>query len=217
MDRIEIKKLAKEKIRGNKWNIIWPILIIGVIESVLNSIFGGTINVDINNLEDLASINIPTSYYISSTLVSIVVGVITAGYLKYILNFVRTGKFEVNDIVDTVKSKWVNILIANILTSIIIALCTVAFVIPGIIMAIAYTFVNYLIIDTDVAGADSLKKSREMMKGYKWDYFVFDLSFIGWYLLIPCTLGLILIWLYPYVTTANAIYYDKLKEKQNIK
>jgi len=212
MDRKEIKELAKSKIKGNKWNIIWPILVISVIESILNSIFSGRIEVDFTNLESISLVNISPRYYIGSTLVTLIIGIITAGYLKYILNFVRTGKFEFNDIIDTVKAKWLNLLIAEILTTIIVALCAMLFVIPGIIMAIAYTFVTYLVIDTDVSGSDSLKKSREMMKGYKWNYFVFGLSFIGWIILIPFTLGLILIWLYPYMTVANTIYYEKLKE-----
>lgn len=212
MDRKEIKELAKSKIKGNKWNIIWPILVISVIESILNSIFSGRIEVDFTNLESISLVNISPRYYIGSTLVTLIIGIITAGYLKYILNFVRTGKFEFNDIIDTVKAKWLNLLIAEILTTIIVALCAMLFVIPGIIMAIAYTFVTYLVIDTDVSGSDSLKKSREMMKGYKWNYFVFGLSFIGWIILIPFTLGLILIWLYPYMTVANTIYYEKLRE-----
>jgi len=212
MDRKEIKELAKSKIKGNKWNIIWPVLVISVIESILTSIFGGRIEVDFTNLESISLVNVSPRYYIGSIIVTLIVGLITAGYLKYILNFVRTGKFEFNDIIDTVKAKWLNLLIAEILTTIIVALCAMLFVIPGIIMAIAYTFVTYLVIDTDVSGSDSLKKSREMMKGYKWNYFVFGLSFIGWIILIPFTLGLILIWLYPYMTVANTIYYEKLKE-----
>ena len=50
------------------------------------------------------------------------------------------------------------------------------------------------------------------MKGYKGDYFVFLLSFIGWFLLVPFTLGIILIWLLPYILVAQIIYYEKLSE-----
>ena len=212
MNRKEIKELAKSKIKGNKWNIIWPILVISVIESILNSIFSGRIEIDLTNLESMSLVNVSPRYYIGSLVVTLIVGIITAGYIKYVLNFVRNGSFEFNDIIDTVKAKWLNIVIAEILTTIIITLCSLLFVIPGIIMALAYAFVIYLVIDTDVSGSDSLKASREMMKGYKWDYFVFGLSFIGWILLIPFTFGLILIWLYPYMTVANTIYYEKLKE-----
>ena len=35
MDRVKIKEAAKEKIKGNKWNIIWPALIISVVAGLL--------------------------------------------------------------------------------------------------------------------------------------------------------------------------------------
>ena len=212
MNRQEIKQEAKAKIKGNLWNILWPLLVIGVLEGLLTTIFGG--NIDVSNLEN---VNIPTSYYVATTIIGIVFGIVNACYIKYLINFVRTGKFETNDIINTFKEKWVNILIATILVTIIVTACTLLFVVPGIIMALAYTFVTYLVVDTDVSGSDALSKSREMMKGYKWDYFVFVLSFIGWYLLVPFTAGILLVWLIPYMSIANVIYYDKLKELKKIK
>ena len=183
-----------------------------VIQSILTRLLGGTVNIDINNLESLESIQVSPKVYFSSFVVSLIIGVITAGYVKYILNFVRTGEFDTDSILETIKAKWVDVLVATILTSIIIGLCTALFVVPGIIMALAYAFTTLLVIDTDVSGSDSLKASREMMKGYKWNYFVFGLSFIGWALLIPFTFGLILIWLYPYMVVANTLYYEELKK-----
>lgn len=213
MDRKEIKELAKSKIKGNLWDILWPLIVILVLESVVSRIFGvETINININDLSTLTDLNVSPSYYLGNGLVAIIFGVINAGYLKYILNFVRTSKFEVNDIIDTIKEKWVNILISVILVSVIVAFASLLLVVPGIILGLAYSFAVYLVIDTDVAGNDSLKMSREMMKGYKWDYFVFNLSFLGWVLLSPFTLFLLFIWLGPYITVANAIYYDKLKK-----
>ena len=210
MDRKKIKESAKAKIKGNIWNILWPLIVIGVIQSALSNLFGATINIDLSNLD---SVNVPTSAYMTSYGVSIIMAILYAGYLKYVLNFVRTGKFNTNSIIDTVKSKWLNILIASILSSFIASICFLLFVIPGIVMSLAFTLVIYLVVETDIAGNDSLKKSRELMNGYKWDYFVFILSFIGWFLLIPFTLGIILIWLVPYFRVANAIYYDELYKK----
>ncbi len=212
MDRKEIKEEAKAKLKGNIWNILWPMLIIIAIESILSNIFGGTININLSDIESLQSIKVPSSTYVNSGIVTILTGILGAGYLKYILNFVRTGKFETNTIINIIKEKWLNILIAEILTSIIITVGFVFFVIPGIILSLAYTMVTYLVIETDVDGNDALKESREMMKGHKFEYFIFILSFIGWMILVPFTLGLLLIWLVPYMTVAEAIYFDKLKK-----
>lgn len=212
MNRSEIKELAKSKIKGNKWDIIWPMLVISVVSSIISRLMGGTVEIDFRNLESLSNIHVSPMHYGSGLLVSLLTGIATAGYIKYLLNFVRTGKFEMNDIIDTIKAKWLNIFIAQVLVTIIVFLCSLLFVIPGIIMALAYAFVIFIVIDTDTNGSDALKASREMMKGYKWNYFVFGLSFIGWIILVPFTLGILLIWLYPYMTIANVIYYDKLKE-----
>jgi uncharacterized membrane protein len=87
------------------------------------------------------------------------------------------------------------------------------FIVPGIIASLGLAMATLLVIDKDVKGHESLKASRDLMHGYKWNYFVFQLSFIGWYLLVPLTLGFLLIWLIPYVSIANTIYYDKLSSQ----
>lgn len=214
MDRKEIKATARDKIKGNKWNIIWPVLVIGLIEGVLETILGVNkyMNVDLTNPEAMESVQMPAGVSLVLLVISLLFAIVMIAYKKYILNFVRTGKFEFSDIIDCFKEKWLNILVATVLMGLIVFACSLLFVIPGIIMALAYGMVSYVVIDTDLSGVDSLKKSREMMKGYKWNYFVFGLSFIGWILLVPFTFGLLLIWLFPYMTVADALYYEELKK-----
>ena len=227
MDRIEIKKLAKEKIRGNKWNIIWPMLVISVVSCILESIVGGNPTFTIDEAGNFVINSVSPAASACTIVISILIGVITAGYMKYILNFVRTGKFDTDDIIECIKKKWKDLLVALALLYVIFFLCgvvfalgiiislgiaTIAFVVLYIIISLAYAMVTFIVIDSGTKGSDSLKASREMMKGYKWDYFVFWLSFIGWCLLVPLTFGIILIWLYPYMTVAGAMYYDELKK-----
>ena len=212
MDRKEIKEAAKAKIKGNIWNLLWPVLLISVVEYIITTIFHLSPNVDFQNLDQI-NYTMPTQNYIISLLLGIVIGVFTIGYKKYVLNFVRTGKLDGKEILNCVKEKWLNILIVEFLVCLLVGLASILFVIPGIILALAYGMATYLVIDTNLSSTDSMKKSREMMKGYKANYFIFCLSFIGWILLIPFTLGLLAIWLAPYMAVADAIYYDKLKQK----
>ena len=79
-------------------------------------------------------------------------------------------------------------------------------------MALAYSFATILVIDKDIAGNEALKESREMMRGHKWEYFIFILSFIGWLFLVPFTLDILLIWLVPYILIVDLIYYENLKK-----
>ena len=213
MNRKEIKELAKSKIKGNLWDLLWPILLIGAIEGVLTSIFAPTTY----NVSDLGQIQITTSNQPAAIIIGLIAGIAMVAYKKYLINFVRNGKVESNDMINCIKEKWLQIVITELLMGIIIGIASILLVIPGIIAALGLSMATYLVVDTELSGVDSLKKSLEIMKGYKLDYFVFDLSFIGWALLTPFTLGLLLIWLAPYMSVADTIYYDKLKEKHNIK
>ena len=210
MDRVKMKEKAKGMISGNYWNIWWPLLVIGVIETSLEYFFGFNPTIDFNDLKSLFDYHIGIGGYVGMGVMAIVTGVLNAGYLKYIVNFVRTGKFDANDIIETIKNKWIDILVAVILTSVIVTLGLIAFVIPGIILAFAYTLAVFLVIDKDVKGQDSLKESRELMRGHKFEAFVLGLSFIGWAILVPFTLGILAIWLVPYMTLTFAIYFDYL-------
>ena len=213
MDRKEIKELAKSKIKGNLWNLLWPILLIGAVEGIITRIFtpAGTSTLDYttNTMPQMS----PGAALIVA-LVGIICGIATIAYNKYVLNFVRDGKMDYNDILNCIKEKWLNILVAELLVGILIFLASLLFVIPGIILALAYSMVTYLVVDTELSSVDAMKKSREMMKGYKWDYFVFELSFIGWIILGIFTLGILYIWLIPYMQVASVLYYEKLLAKQ---
>lgn len=217
MNRVEIKELAKQKIKGNIWNLIWPLLIIGLFEGLVNNIFGvssskALVNFDFSNFDiNAMTESINTSFSPISFLVNIAFSIINVAYLKYVLNFVRTGKLEFNDILECIKAKWLNVLLVSLITSIIIGLGLAIFIIPGIILALGLSMASLITIDTDLGPIDALKKSWTMMRGYKWNYLIFILSFLGWILLSPFTLFFLLIWLIPYITVAEIIYYEKLK------
>ena len=51
------------------------------------------------------------------------------------------------------------------------------------------------------------------MKGYKMDYFVLILSFLGWALLMLFTLGIGYFWLIPYMQVTMCNFYNNLKEE----
>jgi uncharacterized membrane protein len=53
------------------------------------------------------------------------------------------------------------------------------------------------------------------MDGFKWKYFLLELSFIGWGILCLFTLGIGFLWLVPYIATAKATFYNQLITSQN--
>lgn len=59
---------------------------------------------------------------------------------------------------------------------------------------------------------DVLRKSKELMKGHRFEYFVLGLSFLGWEILGLLTLGILYLWLIPYIQVTTANFYNKLLE-----
>ena len=105
MNRKEIKEKAKSLIKGNIWNILWPMLVISVLQSLITRIFGGTVVIDYNNLE---SAHMSTTAYFGTGLAYILAGIAYGGYYKYLLDFVRKGKFETDTIINTIKENGYN-------------------------------------------------------------------------------------------------------------
>ncbi len=87
------------------------------------------------------------------------------------------------------------------------------FIIPGIVKGYAYMMAPYILADhPEMTAREALRESKRITDGHKWELFVLSLSFIGWFLLIPLTLGLIVIWLAPYTHATLANYYIAMKD-----
>ena len=57
----------------------------------------------------------------------------------------------------------------------------------------------------------AINLSKDMMYGHKFDLFYLYLSFIGWILLCILTLGIGILWVYPYIEAAQASFYADVK------
>lgn len=95
-----------------------------------------------------------------------------------------------------------------------IFLWAMLFIIPGIVKAISYSQMFFIMNEFEnVSVTKAMKISMIITKGHKMDLFVMHLSFIGWEILSVCTLGLLQLWLKPYeeLTFMNA-FHALLKE-----
>ncbi|MDG2194329.1 MAG: DUF975 family protein [Polaribacter sp.] len=94
-------------------------------------------------------------------------------------------------------------------------LWTLLLIIPGIIAAISYAMTFYILADDESIGAmEAIDKSKEMMHGHKWDYFVLMLMYLGLGVLCLLTCGIGFFWLIPFVQVTNAKFYDDIKRIQ---
>ena len=104
---------------------------------------------------------------------------------------------------------------ASLLVALFVFLWSLLLVIPGIVKAYSYAMTPYILHDNPEMGvSDSLRRSQQMMKGFKTKLFLLDLSFIGWLLLGFITFGIGLLWVCPYMATARAKFYEVLKARQ---
>ncbi len=91
-------------------------------------------------------------------------------------------------------------------------LWSLLFWIPGIIKALSYAMTNYILVDyPELSANKAIDLSRAMMKGRKYDLFYLYLSFIGWILLCILTFGIGFLWLEPYISAAQASFYQDVK------
>lgn len=100
-----------------------------------------------------------------------------------------------------------------LLKGLFIFLWTLLLIIPGLIKAYSYSMAEYIAYEhPELTPAQAIRKSEEMMRGHKWELFVLDLTFIGWFLLSILTCGLLFLFVGPYLQTTHAHFYLSLKE-----
>ncbi|WP_130807498.1 DUF975 family protein [Senegalia massiliensis] len=86
-------------------------------------------------------------------------------------------------------------------------------IIPGIIKGYSYSMVPYILSDNPNIGAKrAIELSQDMTRGHKFDMFILDLSFIGWYLLGVLLFIVGIFFVFPYVNATYAELYKVLRE-----
>ncbi len=102
---------------------------------------------------------------------------------------------------------------AMFLRDLFIALWSLLFVIPGIIKAYSYRMVPYILSENPgISGMEAIRRSKEMMRGHKWNAFMLDLSFLGWAILTVLTADIVgVLWANPYIEATNAELYKAIK------
>lgn len=86
------------------------------------------------------------------------------------------------------------------------------FIVPGIIFIYSSYFSMQLMNDfPNLKPTEAIKLSRKIVRGNRSELFVYDLSFIPWALLFVVTFGIAGIYILPYKSTADALYYENFR------
>lgn len=226
LDNKVIKSNARDFIRGRLWMFWSVLLVVGIIESLANSLPQWIFGDRLSNLSDIIAgnpDNIPKEisssvfgwYYVLNVLITIVLIPLNIGVAQNVLAWSRgedVNKWKVlfggfNSA--KIFFKQVGVVVLN---TILCALWAILLVVPGIIKGLAYSMYPYVLRDEpDLSVWQTLKKSEAIMKGYKGKLFLMYLSFIGWFILGAFTFGILYIWLTPYVMTSTVKFYDDVR------
>lgn len=114
---------------------------------------------------------------------------------------------------------FIGTVIIELLSFVWVFLWSILLVIPGIIKAIAYSQAAFIYRDhlnrgEKISYTQAVTLSRQMMNGHKWEYFVLQLSFIGWWIVTGITFGIAGIWVVPYYYITLSNYYVQLSAQQ---
>ena len=104
------------------------------------------------------------------------------------------------------------LVVLSFVINLFISLWSLLLFVPGVIKAISYSQAIMIMLENpnmDIMTA--IKESQRMMNGHKMEYFVLDLSFIPWMLLVMLTFGIASLWVSPYMQITMVNYYNALK------
>lgn len=182
----DFRRNAWNKLKGNYVNLVVAYLIVSVIIAISGAVLVGPL---------------------------LVTGPLTVGFFVMVLKVSRGGKTEIENVFDGFRHGFANNIVAGLLVTVFTFLWTLLFYIPGIVKSYSYSMTFFILADhPDMAPTDAITLSRKMMNGNKWRLFCLDFSFIGWILLSCFTLGIGVIFLYPYMQQARAEFYESIKD-----
>lgn len=150
-------------------------------------------------------------YLIVAVLISLVLGVVQFGYTAYSLKVFKGEETGVNELFSHF-SLIFKIFGLSLWMGLFILLWSCLCYIPGIIAALRYSQAFYILAENPDKGIrQCVNESKMMMSGRIWEYFVLQLSFLLWILLVAVTCGLADLYVTPYMAITNAGYYLSLK------
>lgn len=195
MNRVELKDLAKEVLRGKWFDESVILLIVSLITGLPTILLGD-------------------NYPLLDLILSMLLAPVGFGYARHVLMLTRGETVGMEDIFYYYKSGvMLDVIVLSVMVGVFTFLWSLLFLIPGIIAAHRYAMYQYIKSDyPELKFGDNLKLSSDMMYGHKFNYFVLHLSFLGWIILG----GITLVGILPvaaYIATTEALFYERVRQE----
>ena len=203
----QLKRIAKEKLKGNWVSAIVVCVVVIILTNGINLSY--TISDTIKYGR-----SIRTGFNLGDLLQLILGGPMALGMTSYFMNLIRDEDTRIEDTFSGFKN-FASAFLVQLLAGIFVLLWTILLIIPGIIAALSYSMIYYILKDNpDLSAMDVIRESKKLMDGEKGRLFILGLSFIGWIIVGIITAGIGFLWIGPYINAAMAAFYEDLKERK---
>ena len=219
MSRYQLKKEAKDLLNGDFVFFLLLFLPVFVIELIAEGANFKSDNVNVQVVDPSVS-SIWGSWDTIGLFSSLLAGFLIVGISYVLVDLFRESQTFSDPLKKsfTIVSRgdyFIGSILISLLSFVWIFLWTFLLLVPGIIKSLAYSQAYYIYRDAidqqqSISCRDAISKSRALMNGHKWEYFMLQISFIGWGLLIMVTFGIAAIWVQPYYHLTMANYYRHL-------
>lgn len=222
--RKELKDKAKTFLRKNYWGAFLVSIVIALAGG--NSGWGGGGSSNSGNHSTLTTNHSVDLTFILIAIVTFVVIILIITALRIFIGYsleVGGRRYFVKSVQSQDNKKcfrfgfdgenYGGIVKTMLLTDVFIFLWSLLLIIPGIVKSYSYRMVPYILADNPNIGVKkAIALSNEMTMGHKFNMFVLDLSFIGWYLLGILALGIGVLFVLPYDNATNTELYLVLRQ-----
>ena len=157
-----------------------------------------------------------------SFLILLVIGIVLAIFYFFMGGAIRLGYIDYNLALLDRRDARLSILFGKfslfwkaVYMRIAVFLCellyTILLIIPGVIAIYGYAMVPYILEEKPgFSVGKAMRMSKKIMKGHKWQLFCLRFSFLGWYILGFLTFGLAFLYVGPYISAAEAVFYNEI-------
>ena len=202
MNNSEIRNVTKEILKGKYKYVMLPFILATLLLGLAQS-------------QDLYS-NLYESYGVSyvftiGSIALFIQGPISIGLATYSLAIANQKDYSYNQIFTGFKY-FFKALFLFLLFNILFLIAFICLIIPGIIIALMFSQIFYIIADDPETGViEAFKKSASLMKNKKLQLFGLVMRYFGLFILGVFTLGIWWLWLIPQAYVSFAIFYKELQ------
>lgn len=224
----EVKRTGWAKVK----NYYWPALVVALVAGFFSNVGSGSSGGSVGKGEEIShqlEMVPPAARYIATLTVTCIIIVVMLALilLKIFVGnplvvgkcrfFMESRSLNASAGIEKIgwtfsKGRYLNVVKIMFLRDLYTFLWTLLLIIPGIVKAYEYQMIPYILSENPEADKrDVFALTRDMMSGSKFQFFLLELSFIGWYLLglLACCVGVIFVC--PYEEAAYAEVYASMR------